>query len=79
MREGLSWEGPIGSYSVTKLQLEYGAGKEFASNAGDLGSIPGLGRYPRERNGNPLHHSCLESSMDRGYSPWGRKELDMIE
>ena len=79
MREGLSWEGPIGSCSVTKLQLEYGAGKEFASNAGDLGSIPGLGRSPGEVNGNPLLYSCMENSMDRGYSPWGRKELDMTE
>ena len=29
--------------------------KESACNAGDLGSIPGLGRYLREENGNPLH------------------------
>ena len=28
--------------------------EEFACNAGDLGSIPGLGRSPREGNGNPL-------------------------
>ena len=40
--------------------------KEFAYNAGDPGSIPGLGRPPRERNGNPLLYSCLEHSMDRG-------------
>ena len=31
-----------------------------------LGSIPGLGRFPGERNGNPLQYSCLENSMDRG-------------
>ena len=42
------------------------SGKSSACNAGDLGSIPGLGRYPGEGNGNPLHYSCLESSMDRG-------------
>ena len=41
-------------------------GKESACNAGDLGAIPGLGRYPGERNGNPLHYSCLENPMDRG-------------
>ena len=35
-------------------------GKESACNAGDPGSIPGLGRSPGERNGNPLHYSCLE-------------------
>ena len=39
-------------------------GKAFASNAGDLGSIPGLGRSPGEGNGNPLWYSCLENPMD---------------
>ena len=34
--------------------------------AGDLGLIPGLGRFPGERNGYPLQCSCLENSMDRG-------------
>ena len=34
--------------------------------AGDKGLIPGLGRSPRERNGNPLQYSCLENPMDRG-------------
>ena len=33
---------------------------------GDLGSIPGLGRSFGEGDGNPLQHSCLENSMDRG-------------
>ena len=41
-------------------------GKESAYNVGDLGSIPGSGKSPREGNGNPLQSSCLESSMDRG-------------
>ena len=41
-------------------------GKESACNPGDLGSIPGLGRSPGEGNGNPLQHSCLENSVDRG-------------
>ena len=40
--------------------------KESAYNEGDLGSIPGLGRSPGERNGNPLQCSCLENSMDIG-------------
>ena len=40
-------------------------GKQSACNAGDLGSIPGLGRSPGEWNGNSLHNSCLENSMDR--------------
>ena len=41
-------------------------GKESACNAGDLGSVPGLGRSPGEENGNPLQCSCLENPMDRG-------------
>ena len=40
--------------------------KESANNAGDLGSIPGSGRSPGERNGNPIQYSCLENSMDGG-------------
>ena len=41
-------------------------GKESACNAGDPGLIPGLGRFPGERNGYPIQYSCLENSMDRG-------------
>ena len=40
------------------------AGKEFACNAGDLGSIPGLGRSPGEEKGYPLQDSGLENYMD---------------
>ena len=40
--------------------------KESTCNAGDLGSIPGLGRSPGEGHGNPLQCSGLENSMDRG-------------
>ena len=40
--------------------------KESASNAVDLGSIPGLGRSPEEGNGSPLQYSCLENPMDGG-------------
>ena len=40
--------------------------KMSAYNVGDLGSIPGLGRSPREGNGNPLQYSCLENPMDGG-------------
>ena len=40
-------------------------GKESACNAGDLGSIPGLGGSPGEENDNPLQNPCLENSMDR--------------
>ena len=41
-------------------------GKESTCNAEDLGSIPGLGRSPREGNDNPLQYSCLGNSTDRG-------------
>ena len=40
--------------------------KASASNVGDPGSIPGLGRSPGEGNGNPLQYSCLENTMDGG-------------
>ena len=39
-------------------------GKASARNAGDLGSIPGLGRSPGEGNGTPLRYSRLENPMD---------------
>ena len=49
----------------------------------DLGSIPGLGRSPGGRHGNPFQYSCLEKPHGQrslvGYSPWGRKELDTTE
>ena len=41
-------------------------GKESACNAGDPGSIPGLGRSPGEVHGNPLQYACLENPTDRG-------------
>ena len=40
--------------------------KASACNVGDLGSIPGSGRFPGEGNGNPLQYSCLENPMDGG-------------
>ena len=45
------------------------SGKELPASVGDVrdaSSIPGSGRSPGEGNGNPLQHSCLENSMDRG-------------
>ena len=41
-------------------------GKASVYNVGDLGSIPGSGRFPGEGNGNPLQYSGLENPMDRG-------------
>ena len=40
--------------------------KESACNAGDVGLIPGSGRSPGERRGNPLQYSCPKNPMDRG-------------
>ena len=52
-------------------------GKESAGSAGDLGSIPRLGRSPGEGNGCPLQYSGLENPMD--CSLWGHKEWDTTE
>ena len=58
-------------------------GKESICNARDLGSVPGLGRCPGGRHGNPLQYSCLENVHGQrslaGYSPWGCKGSDMTE
>ena len=40
--------------------------KNLPANAGDMGSIPGLGRSLGVENGNPLQYSCLENSMESG-------------
>ena len=40
--------------------------KESACNAGDLGLIPGLGRFPGEGKGNPFQYSCLGKPIGRG-------------
>ena len=57
--------------------------KESACNAGDLGSISGLGRSPGGGHGKPLQDSCLENLHGQrsleSCSPWGLKELDTTE
>ena len=59
------------------------AGIKSACSAGDLGSIPGLGRSPGGGHGKPLQCSCLEDPNGQrslaGYSPRGHKELDTTE
>ena len=57
------------AHKEQKLHLPRGfpcvpAGKESSCNVGDLGLIPGLGRYPGEGKGYPLQYSGLENSMD---------------
>ena len=51
------------------IQLQLGFlggsdGKASSCNAGDMGSVPGLGRSLGEENGNPLQYSCLKNSVD---------------
>ena len=59
---------PLGHLALIILNslgfLGSSAGKESAHNAGDPGSIPGLGRFPGEGKGNPFQYSCLENPMD---------------
>jgi len=58
-------------------------GKESICNVGDLGSIPGLGKSPWRRAWQPtpvfLPGEFHGQRSLAGYSPWGRKELDMTE
>ena len=58
-----------GNKGPSSLQTGGLEDKASACNAGDLGSIPGLGRSPGEGNGNLLQYSCLENPMDAG--AWG--------
>ena len=57
--------------------------QESAYNAGDLGLIPGLGRFLGGGHSNPLQYSCPENPHGQRslavYSPWGCKESDMTE
>ena len=80
----------LGEHSTTKLALALvqgfpcgSADKGSTCHAGDLGSIPGLGRSPGGGHGNPLQYSCLENLHGQkklvGYSPWDHKESDTTE
>ena len=65
------------------MRRGFSSGSDPSASAGDTGLIPGLGRTPGAGNDNPLKHSCLESSMDRG-AWWAiihgvTKQLDMTE
>ena len=51
--------------------------KNQPANAGDVGLIPGLERFPEEGNGNPLQYSCLEDFMDRG--AWRATDHEVAE
>ena len=73
----------VNTYSSSQGVPGGSVGKESACNAGDLGSIPGLGRSPGGGHGNPLQYFCLENPLGQkclaGYSPWGHKESDSTE
>ena len=56
----------LSAYHFTEGFPSGSDGKASACNAGDPGLIPGSGRSPGERNGNPLQPSCLENPMDGG-------------
>ena len=66
-----------------EIHWGFPSGKKSPTNAGDLGSIPELGRSPGGRHGNSLQYFCLENPHEQrglaGYSPWGCKELDSTE
>ena len=71
---------------IQKLPLDFPGGsngKASVYNVRDLGLIPGLGRFPGEGNGNPLHTLALKipwtKELGAGYYPWDRKESGMTE
>ena len=68
--------------AVSRVFPGNSASKESACNAGDLGSIPWLGRSPGEGNGYPLQYSCLENPHGQrslaGGLQWGCKESDTL-
>ena len=70
-----------GGFFTTELPGKHSSiGKESACNAGDLGSIPGLGRFPWRRKWQSIPVLLRGKSHGQrslmGYSPWGRKESD---
>ena len=66
-----------------RIRIGGSDGKESTCNAGDLGLILGLGRYPGGGHGNPFQYSCLEKPHGpmswTGYSPWGCTKLGTTE
>ena len=55
-----------GSYWLWDWLPRWLSVKNLLANAGDVGLIPGLGRFPGRGHGNPLQYSCLENAMDKG-------------
>ena len=73
----------LDSSSLMEILLVAQVAKNLHANAGDLGSIPGLGVSHAGGHGNPLQYSCLENPQGQrslvGYSPQGCKESDVTE
>ena len=68
--------GIFGSYDNFHMGFLGGSdGKESACNAGDPGSVLGLGRSPEEGNGSPLQYSCLENPMTK--EPGGLQSMGL--
>ena len=75
-------DSPFSPTRVSARIRRWLSGKESVCNAGDLGLIPGLGRSPGERKGDPLenlHSSILASRIYGLYSPRSHKKLDTTE
>ena len=76
----VSWQQ---SRAINRLKHDGSDSKESAFNMRGPGSIPGLGQSCGGGHDNPFYYSCLENPHGQrslvGYSPWGRKELDMTE
>ena len=64
-RQSWQLESFVSTQQATRRFPGGSSGKESATNVGDMGLIPGSGRPPGGRNGNPLQYSCLENLMDR--------------
>ena len=67
---------------IEKISIYFSDSKESTCIAGDLGSIPGLGRSPAG-HGHPLRYACPENAHGQrslvDYSPWGHKESDTAQ
>ena len=64
-RDGGAWWAAVYGVAQSRRRLKW-LSSSSSINAGDIGSIPGLGRSPRAENGNPLQYSCLRNPTDKG-------------
>ena len=78
-----AWLSDWTELNISRASLVAQVVKNLPAKAGDLGSIPGSGRFPGEENSYPLQYICLENPIDRG--SWRAtvhgvaKELDTAE